>query len=65
MSKEFVEAILDGADYGILSLVGEDGYPYGVPINYVYYNNAIYLHSGKLGYKYIIIKLVSQSFQNT
>ena len=52
MSKEFVEAILDGADYGVLSLITEDGYPYGVPINFVYHNNAIYFHSGKLGYKY-------------
>ena len=56
MSKEFVEAILDGADYSVLSLVTEDGYPYGVPVNYVYHNNAIYIHSGRLGLKYETIQ---------
>ena len=52
MSKEFVEAILDGADYGVLFLLTEDGYPYGVPVNFVYHNNAIYFHGGKAGLKY-------------
>ena len=38
---------------GVLSLNGDDGYPYGLPINH-YYNedeNCLYFHSGKTGYK--------------
>jgi nitroimidazol reductase NimA-like FMN-containing flavoprotein (pyridoxamine 5'-phosphate oxidase superfamily) len=42
-SKEAI-AILDAAEYGILSTVGEDGQPYGVPLCYAYKDNAIYFH---------------------
>ena len=38
---------------GVLSVNGDDGYPYCFPMNY-YYNeidNAIYFHSGKIGHK--------------
>ena len=38
------EEILTNGEFGIVSSVGEDGYAYGVPLNYVYYNNAIYFH---------------------
>ncbi len=43
---------------GVLSLMGDDGYPYGVPINH-YYNpedGKIYFHGGKKGYKIDAIK---------
>lgn len=36
--------ILDQAEYGILSTVGPDGYPYGVPVSYVVRNEKIYFH---------------------
>lgn len=36
---------------GVLSLSGDDGYPYGVPLNYVYHDGAIYFHSAKSGHK--------------
>lgn len=52
MSKEFVESILDGADYGILSIITEDGYPYGVPMNFVYHNGYLYFHGAKRGLRY-------------
>ena len=45
--------ILKNEPRGVLSLIGDDGYPYGVPINY-YYNEDdghIYFHSGKSGHK--------------
>ena len=37
----------------MLSLIGDDGYPYGVPINHYYCeeNGHIYFHSGKSGHK--------------
>ncbi len=30
------EELLRSKDFGVLSVCGDDGYPYGVPINYVY-----------------------------
>lgn len=37
-------AILANGEYGILSTIGKDGYPYGIPVNYVYMDDEIYFH---------------------
>ncbi len=39
------EELLRSKDFGVLSVCGDDGYPYGVPINYVYDEGKIYFHS--------------------
>ncbi len=39
--------ILAEGSYGVLSTVGEDGFPYGVPVNYVYDGDKIYFHCAK------------------
>lgn len=44
LPNEETEAILNKAEYGVFSTIGEDGYPYGVPVNYVFYNGNIYFH---------------------
>lgn len=38
---------------GVLSLIGDDGYPYGLPIDHWYNeeDGCLYFHSGKHGYK--------------
>lgn len=41
------EKILYGGEYGVLSTVGEDGAPYGVPLNYAYDGEKIYFHCAK------------------
>lgn len=43
---------------GVLSLNGEDGYPYSIPINYFYdaEENKLYFHGAKTGYKIDCIK---------
>lgn len=41
--EETIELIKSGKD-GVLAVHGEDGYPYGVPINYGYYDGKIYIH---------------------
>ena len=51
ITDQEAKAILDGAEYGILSTVGKDGQPYGVPLSYVYKNDGIYLHSALNGQK--------------
>lgn len=49
-----VKAILSEAKRGVLSLVGDEGYPYGVPMNYYYAEdeNRIYFHGAKSGHKF-------------
>jgi len=38
-------------EYGVLSTVGNDGQPYGVPLNYAYKDNCIYFHCALTGHK--------------
>lgn len=51
LTKNEARNILKNGEYGIFSTIGQDNYPYGVPINYVYYNDKIYLHCAKEGHK--------------
>ncbi|HWR43977.1 pyridoxamine 5'-phosphate oxidase family protein [Sporomusa sp.] len=43
--------ILEKCEYGVLSTVNQDSYPYGVPLSYVYKDGSIYFHSAGEGYK--------------
>lgn len=56
LSMEESIEILKNNEVGILSTICENGYPYGVPLNYVYYNNRIYFHGAKEGQKFDNIK---------
>ncbi|MCR4673095.1 MAG: pyridoxamine 5'-phosphate oxidase family protein [Lachnospiraceae bacterium] len=44
---------------GVLSVIGDDGYPYGMPINHYYCeeDGKLYFHGGKKGHKIDAIKL--------
>lgn len=44
-------AILQRGSYGVLSVMGDDGYPYGVPLNYIYADGRLYFHCAKEGHK--------------
>lgn len=48
--KETIEIIIKGS-FGVLSTIGEDGYPYGVPLNYTYFDNCICFHCAQKGHK--------------
>lgn len=50
---ELVEAeeILKNGEYGVLSTNGENGYSYGTPLSYVYFNNSVYFHCALEGQK--------------
>ena len=50
--------ILKNTKRGVLSLLGEDGYPYGIPIDHWYSekDNRIYFHGAKEGHKIDAIK---------
>lgn len=53
LSAQDCISLLKTEPRGILSLLGDDGYPYGLPIDH-WYNDAdgcLYFHSGKAGHK--------------
>ncbi len=51
LSQEEVDKILEKGTAGTLALAGDDGYPYAVPISYVYTDGRLYLHCAKAGHK--------------
>lgn len=44
-------AILERMTNGVLALYGDEGYPYAVPVSYVYADGKIYFHSAVKGHK--------------
>lgn len=42
--------ILDQAEYGVLSTIDADGYPYGLPLHHIVLNDAVYLHCALEGH---------------
>ena len=44
-SNEECEKSLKDSAYGVLAMIGDDGYPYAVPLNFAYENGKIYFHS--------------------
>ncbi len=51
LSNEESIGILEKATSGTLALLGDNGYPYAVPISYVYHDGHIYFHSALNGHK--------------
>ena len=51
LSEEQSIAILHKATSGTLALSGDDGYPYAVPMSYVYDAGRLYFHSALAGHK--------------
>ena len=56
LSKEECEGILNQCTSGVLALTGDGGYPYAVPLSYVYSDGAIIFHSAVQGHKVDAIK---------
>ena len=53
--RECVE-IMNKNTSGVLAVLGDEGYPYAVPISYVYDGESMYLHCAKSGHKLDAIK---------
>lgn len=51
MSAEDTIAVLNRGSNGVLACLGDEDYPYAVPLNYVYHNGRIYFHSANAGHK--------------
>lgn len=58
LSPEACICLLQTEPRGVLSLIGDEGYPYGLPIDH-WYNEEdgfLYFHSGKAGHKVDALK---------
>ena len=51
LPKEAAEEILRNATSGVLAVCGDDGYPYAVPVSFLYADGKIYFHGAKAGHK--------------
>ena len=58
LSQEECTSILKNEVRGVLSVLGDNGYPYGMPINFYYseVENKIYFHGAREGHKIDSIK---------
>ena len=52
ISEEECIRILKEQPRGVLSMIGDDGYPYGIPMNHLYMEDGhLYFHGAKEGHK--------------
>lgn len=58
ISVDKAKELLINERRGVLSVNGDDGYPYAVPINYIFVEeeNKIYFHGARAGHKFDSIK---------
>ena len=47
---EDCEAILRAGSAGVLAVLGDGGWPYTVPMSYIWHNGSIYLHCARSGH---------------
>ena len=51
LSEEETKAVLEKGTSGVLALSGDEGYPYAVPLSYVYDGNRLIFHGALTGHK--------------
>lgn len=51
LSEEDTMAVLARGTNGVLACLGDEDYPFAVPISYVYHDGKIYFHSARAGHK--------------
>ena len=63
LSKEECIEILKKEKRGVLSVLGDEGYPYGMPINHYYDEESgkLYFHGGKKGHKIDAMKRLNKA----
>jgi len=54
------ESVLRRNTNGVLAVIGDDGYPYGVPLSYVYSEGKVWFHCAKSGHKIDAIRKCSK-----
>lgn len=56
LTEEEAKEILYRGTSGVLALLGDDDYPYAVPVSYVYCDSKLYFHGAKSGHKIDAVK---------
>ncbi|QRN85521.1 pyridoxamine 5'-phosphate oxidase family protein [Clostridia bacterium] len=56
MGREFGLAVIDKAEFVVMSMVDHEGNPYGVPLSVVRVDNMVYLHGARSGKKMDCLK---------
>ncbi len=51
LSNDEAIAVLERGSHGVLAVLGDEGYPYAVPLSYVYTDGKIFMHCAKAGHK--------------
>lgn len=51
LSREDCTKILEAGTSGVLAVLGDDSYPYAVPLSYVYRNGKFFFHCARSGHK--------------
>ena len=51
LSLEDTVVVMNRCTNGVLACLGDEDYPYAVPLSFVYFNGKIYFHSAKTGHK--------------
>ncbi len=51
LNLERTHQILKDGEFGVMSVMTHEGYPYGVPLSYAFDGNSIYFHSADKGHK--------------
>ena len=51
LTQDQCQAILEQGSCGVLALSGDEGYPYAVPLSYLYHQGKLYFHCAKSGHK--------------
>lgn len=60
IETEECHEILKKAEFGTLATIGEDGYPYSIPLSYCFVDGALYFHCAGTGKKLNDIKFNSK-----
>ena len=56
LPENITNEVLERGSNGILSVIGDDGYPYGVPVSYAMLDGKIYFHCGAIGHRIDALK---------
>ena len=56
MPPDECEEALQSGSSGVLALLGDEGYPYAVPLSYAYHEGKLYFHCAKSGHKLDAVK---------
>lgn len=56
LSAAECDGLLASATSGVLALVDANGYPYTVPLSYVYHDGAVFFHCAREGHKLDVVR---------